>query len=182
MSETAKAWSILNDADLVCSAEEVDRSIVAVAEAISAQYRDRYPVLLCVMNGAIFFCGKLMGLLRFPLTLEYVHATRYGAATNGGQILWRVEPPPAVRDRDVIIVDDILDEGVTLSAIKARVMAAGASSCAVAVLTNKRIGKDKPLRPDFVGLDIPNRFVFGCGLDVSGHWRNLPAIYAVKGK
>jgi hypoxanthine phosphoribosyltransferase len=181
MSEIAKAWSILNDADLVCSAEVVDRSIASVATAISAQYRDRYPMVLCVMNGAIYFCGKLMGLLHFPLTLEYVHATRYGAATDGGQILWRVEPPPGVRGRDVIIVDDILDEGITLGAIKTKVLAAGATSCAVAVLTNKLIGKDKPLHPEFVGLDIPNRFVFGCGLDVSGYWRNLPAIYAVKG-
>ena len=181
MSEIAKAWSILDNADLVCSAEEIDRSIANVATAISAQYRDRHPVLLCVMNGAIYFCGKLIGLLRFPLTLEYVHATRYGAETSGGQILWRVEPPPSVRGRDVIIVDDILDEGITLNAVKARIMALGATSCAVAVLANKLIGKDKPLKADFVGLDIPNRFVFGCGLDVSGHWRNLPAIYAVKG-
>ncbi|MSP97298.1 MAG: hypoxanthine-guanine phosphoribosyltransferase [Betaproteobacteria bacterium] len=181
MSEISKAWSILDDAELVASADEIDRCIVAVADAIALQYRDRYPVLLCVMNGAIYFCGKLMGLLRFPLTLEYVHASRYGAATNGGQIAWRVEPSQSVRGRDVIIVDDILDEGVTLAAIKAKVLAAGATSCAVAVLTNKLIGKDKPLRAEFVGLDIPNRFVFGCGLDVSGHWRNLPAIYAVKG-
>lgn len=181
MSDIAKAWSILESADLVCSAERVEQAIVTVAAVLTEHYRDRFPVVLCVMNGAIFFCGKLMGLLRFPLTLDYVHATRYGDATSGGNVQWRVEPSDTVRNRDVIIVDDILDAGVTLGAIKEKVMASGAATCTIAVLTNKLTGGDKPLRADFVGLDIPDRFVFGCGLDVSGYWRNLPAIYAVKG-
>ncbi len=117
MSDIAKAWSILESADLVCSAERVEQAIVAVAAALTENYRDRFPVVLCVMNGAIFFCGKLMGLLRFPLTVDYVHATRYGDATSGGNVQWRVEPSDTVRNRDVIIVDDILDAGVTLGAI-----------------------------------------------------------------
>ncbi len=181
MSEIAKAWSILDNAELVCSAERVEQGIHAVAAAITERYRERFPVVLCVMTGAIFFCGRLMGLLRFPLTIDYVHATRYGAQTSGGTVHWRVEPPAVVRNREVIIVDDILDQGMTLHAIKEKVMAAGAASCSIAVLTNKLTGQEKPLRADFVGLDIPDRFVFGCGLDVSGSWRNLPAIYAVKG-
>jgi hypoxanthine phosphoribosyltransferase len=181
MSDIAKAWSILESADLVCSAERVEQAIVTVAAALTEHYRDRFPVVLCVMNGAVFFCGKLMGLLRFPLTFDYVHATRYGAGTSGGNVQWRVEPSDVVRNRDVIIIDDILDAGVTLGAIKERVMAAGAATCSIAVLTNKLTGGGKPLRADFIGLDIPDRFVFGCGLDVSGYWRNLPAIYAVKG-
>ena len=181
MSDIAKAWSIFESAELVCPAERVEQAIVTVAAALTERYRDRFPVVLCVMNGAIFFCGKLMGLLRFPLTLDYVHATRYGTGTSGGSVQWRVEPSDVVRNRDVIIVDDILDAGVTLRAIREKVMAAGAATCTIAVLTNKLTGTEKPLRAEFVGLDIPDRFVFGCGLDVSGYWRNLPAIYAVQG-
>lgn len=180
-SEIGKAWKILDDAELVCSAERIEQSIVGVAAAITEQYRDRFPLLLCVMNGAVFFCGKLMPLLRFPLSLDYVHASRYGAKTSGGVVHWRMLPQPIVRDRDVLIVDDILDAGETLREIRHKVLEGGARSCAVAVLTNKLTGKDKPLRADFVAVDIPDRFVFGCGLDVSGYWRNLPAIYAVKG-
>lgn len=176
-----KAWEIFEAADLVCSAERVEQGIVAVAAALTERYRDRFPLLLCVMNGAVFFCGKLIPLLRFPLSLDYVHASRYGAQTDGGAVHWRMLPQPIVRDREVVIVDDILDAGETLREIKEKVLACGARSCAVAVLTNKLTGKDKPLRADFVGVDIPDRFVFGCGLDVSGYWRNLPAIYAVKG-
>lgn len=180
-TEIDKAWEILDGADLVCSAERVEQGIVAVAAAISEDYRERFPLLLCVMNGAVFFCGKLMPLLRFPLSLDYVHASRYGVETSGGAVHWRMLPQPIVRDRDVLIVDDILDAGETLREIKAKVIESGARSCAVAVLSNKLTGNDKPLRADYVGVDIPDRFVFGCGLDVSGYWRNLPAIYAVKG-
>jgi hypoxanthine phosphoribosyltransferase len=181
VSDIAKAWQIFNDAELVCSAERVERGIVELAAQISERYRDRFPVVLCVMNGAVFFCGKLLPLLRFPLTLDYVHASRYGAETAGGQIHWRMLPQPLVRDREVIVVDDILDAGETLQEIKNKVMAAGARSCAIAVLSNKITGRAKPLTPDFVGVEIPDRFVFGCGLDVGGFWRNLPAIYALKG-
>jgi hypoxanthine phosphoribosyltransferase len=181
MHDIDKAWDILAHAELVCSAERVEQSIVDVAARITEAYRDRFPVVLCVMNGAVFFCGKLLPMLRFPLTFDYVHASRYGAQTSGGRIHWRMLPQPVVRDRDVIIVDDILDAGETLRDIKAKVSAAGARSCAVAVLADKRLDRPKPITAEYVGVEIPNRFVFGCGLDVSTYWRNLPAIYAVKG-
>lgn len=181
MSSPQVAWNIFANAELVVSAERVDQSIVAVADAITERYRERFPVILTVMNGAVFFCGKLLPLLRFPLTLDYVHASRYGDATSGGEVKWRMLPQDLVRGRDVIVVDDILDVGETLAAIRRKVLEQGAASCAIAVLANKNVGNSKPVAPDFVGLEIPDRFVFGCGLDVSGFWRNLPAIYAVKG-
>lgn len=180
MKTMEQAWRMLNDADVVCTAEEVERAIGRLADDISARFHDRYPLLLCVMNGALFFCGKLMPLLRFPLTLDYVHASRYGQDIDGRDIRWKVEVPVHVRDRAVLVLDDILDEGVTLAAIKERVLEKGAASCDIAVLTEKRTGRAKPVRADFVGLEVPDRFVFGCGLDAYGLWRNLPAIYALK--
>lgn len=181
MASTERAWSIFHSADLVCSAEQVDQAIVSVAERITARYRDRFPVVLAVMNGAIFFCGRLLPLLPFPLTLDYVHASRYGDETSGGHVTWRTLPPDSVKGRDVIVVDDILDQGETLAAIRAKVLSHGARDCAIAVLANKAYPQPRPIHPEFVGVQIPNRFVFGCGLDVGGFWRNLPAIYAVKG-
>lgn len=175
-----QAWKMLNEADLVASAEAVDEGIRRVADEVSAKFRDRYPLLLCVMNGAIFFCARLLPLLRFPLHLDYCHATRYGEDIDGRQLRWRVEPRESVRGRAVLVLDDILDEGETLAAIKQRVLALGAASCDVAVLVDKQTGKKKPVTPEFVGLTVPNRFVFGCGLDAFGSWRNLPAIYALK--
>ena len=176
-----RAWNILDSAELLCTAEQVEQSIVAMAAQITARYYDRYPVLLPVMNGALFFAGQLISRLRFPLTIDYVHASRYGEATAGGSLTWRVEPSDSIKDRDVLVLDDILDAGETLAAIREKVMIRGARSCAIAVLTDKQHGRSKPVTADFIGLDIPDRFVFGCGLDVGGFWRNLPAIYAVKG-
>ena len=171
---------MLDEAELVCPAAEVDAAIERLAREITARFRDAYPLVLCVMNGALFFCGKLLPLLRFPLHLDYVHASRYGADIDGRAVRWKVEPGDMVKGRAVLVVDDILDAGDTLAAIKSRVLERGAGSCHVAVLTDKLTGKPKPVTPDFVGLHIPDRFVFGCGLDAYGSWRNLPAIYALK--
>jgi hypoxanthine phosphoribosyltransferase len=174
------AWKMLEEAELVCSAEEVERAIERLADEITAEYRDRYPVVLCVMNGGLFFCGQLLPMLRFPLHLDYVHATRYGDDIDGRHVRWRVEPSESVTGRHVLVLDDILDEGNTLAAIKGKVLERDATSCRIAVLTDKVKGKSKPIQADFVGLRIPDRFVFGCGLDAYGSWRNLPAIYALK--
>ena len=180
MLSAEQAWKMLDEAELVCPAEEVDRAIERLATDITARFRDAYPLVLCVMNGALFFCGKLLPLLRFPLHLDYVHASRYGAEIDGRNVRWKVEPGEMVKGRAVLVVDDILDAGDTLAAIKAKVLERGATSCHVAVLTDKLTGRPKPIEPDFVGLRIPDRFVFGCGLDAYGSWRNLPAIYALK--
>ena len=176
-----KAWNILESADLVYDAGEVRAAIQRVAAEISAKLKDRYPLLLSVMGGSVFFTGHLLPLLRFPLDLDYIHASRYGEATSGGRVIWKVEPRENVKDRTVLVLDDILDGGDTLAAIQERVLSRGAAAFCCAVLTDKDIGRKKPITPDFVGLKLPNRYVFGCGMDVSGAWRNLPAIYAVKG-
>jgi hypoxanthine phosphoribosyltransferase len=180
MLTAEQAWKMLEEAELVCPAAEVDAAIDRLAREITARFRDAYPLVLCVMNGALFFGGKLLPLLHFPLHLDYVHASRYGAEIDGRSVRWKVEPGEMVRGRTVLVLDDILDAGDTLAAIKARVLERGASACYVAVLTDKLTGKLKPVTPDFVGLRIPDRFVFGCGLDAYGSWRNLPAIYALK--
>jgi hypoxanthine phosphoribosyltransferase len=176
-----ESWKILESADLLWDETQVREAIARVAAEITAKLRDRYPLLLAVMGGSIFFAGNLLPLLRFPLEFDYVHASRYGKATSGGGIVWKVEPGENVKGRTVLVLDDILDGGDTLAAIRDRVKDLGAASVFSAVLTDKEIGRAKPAVPDFVGLKLPNRYVFGCGMDVSGAWRNLPAIYAVKG-
>jgi hypoxanthine phosphoribosyltransferase len=180
MLSAAEAWKMLDESDLVCTAAEIDRAIERVAGEITAEFRDRYPLVLCVMNGALFFCARLLPLLRFPLHLDYVHASRYGDAIDGRRVRWKVEPDEGVQARHVLVVDDILDEGDTLAAIKAKVLERGAASCKVAVLSDKIKPNRKPIVPDFVGVTIPDRFVFGCGLDAYGLWRNLPAIHALR--
>ncbi len=175
-----EAERILAEADLICSADEVNVALNRVASELNHALAGRNPVVVSVMGGAVIFTGQLLPLLTFPLDFDYVHATRYGAATAGGALQWVVEPRTSVVGRTVLLLDDILDEGITLAAIRQHLLVAGATECITAVFADKAIGRDKPLKADFVGLTLPNRYVFGYGMDVSGAWRNLPAIYAMK--
>ena len=151
-----------------------------MAGEISAALADSFPLVLCVMHGSVIFAGQLLPQLRFPLQLDYVDLTRYGDATRGGAISWRAAPGTAVAGRVVLVLDDILDEGHTLAAIRDKLLAEGASRVCTAVFVEKNIGRAKSFSADFVGVRLPNRYVFGFGMDVSGAWRNLPEIYALK--
>ena len=109
-----------------------------------------------------------------------LHVTRYGDATTGGGLQWKAYPQTSLDGRVVLVLDDVLDEGHTMAAIRDRVLAAGATRFLCAVFAEKELGKPKPIAADFVGLALPDRYVFGCGMDVSGAWRNLSAIHAMK--
>jgi hypoxanthine phosphoribosyltransferase len=176
-----EAWKVFESADLLCDEAEVRAAIARLADEITAELKGSNPLVLAVMGGSIFFAGNLLPLLRFPLELDTIEASRYGKSTSGGRIVWTVEPGDNVKGRTVLVLDDILDGGETLAAIRDRVNLLGAKEFFSAVLTDKDIGRAKPIVPDFIGLKLPNRYVFGCGMDVSEAWRNLPAIYAVKG-
>ena len=177
-----RARDILQQAELLCPEELVQESLHKVARQINTALADTHPLVLSVMGGAVVFTGQLLPLLDFPLDFDYVHVSRYGDLRHGGQMHWKVEPRENVRGRVVLVVDDILDEGHTLAALRQRVMELGAGKFYSAVFADKRHGRAKPIHADFVGMELPDRFVFGYGMDIEGAWRNLPAIYAVKGK
>jgi len=180
MPDREQAWAFLRDSDLVTSAAEVQAAVDRLAAEIERALGKAYPLVLAVMGGAVVFAGQILPKLRFPLDFDYVHASRYGAATRGAGIEWRVRPPEIVKGRAVLVLDDILDHGETMAAIKKGLLELGASSVHCAVLVEKRLNTKKPVTADFVGLQIPDRFVFGCGMDAKGYWRNLPEIRAMK--
>lgn len=183
MTKTVQhARDILQQAELLYSAQQVQDALHKVARQINASLSEAHPLVLSVMGGAVVFSGQLLPLLDFPLDFDYVHVSRYGDARHGGAMHWKVEPRENVRGRVVLLLDDILDEGHTLAALNERVMALGAAKCYSAVFADKQHGRKKPIRADFVGMELPNRFVFGYGMDIEGAWRNLPAIYAVRAK
>lgn len=175
-----KARRALETADLVCPAAVVSETVVRLAREITAALADAFPLVLCVMRGGVVFAGQLLPRLRFPLEFDYLELTRYGNSTRGGEITWKVTPGTAVAGRVVLVVDDILDEGNTLAAIRGRLAAAGAARVLCAVFAEKDTGRPKPVKADFTGVLLPNRYVFGFGMDVHGAWRNLPEIYALK--
>ena len=175
-----EAWRILESADEICSAECVATEVARVAGEITARLQESEPLVLGVMRGSVIFAGQLLPLLRFPLHFDYLDVTRYGNRTTGGEITWKVSPGTAVEGRTVLVLDDILDEGHTLAAIRKNLIEAGAKEFYSAVFAQKDTGRAKPIAADFVGLTVPNRYVFGFGMDVHGAWRNLPAIYAMR--
>ncbi|MEW5789784.1 MAG: hypoxanthine-guanine phosphoribosyltransferase [Pseudomonadota bacterium] len=174
------AWAILNNADLIVSATQVERALDRLAGQIGDALADRLPVALCIMGGAVVFAGKLLPRLEFPLEFDYLHATRYRDGTRGGEIEWAVLPRKDLAGRCVLLMDDILDEGHTLAAAKSKLLELGAAEVRIAVLADKAIGRKKPVQADFVGLTLPDRYVLGMGMDAYGLWRNLPGIYAMK--
>ncbi|HEY4374369.1 MAG TPA: hypoxanthine-guanine phosphoribosyltransferase [Burkholderiales bacterium] len=175
-----EAAKMLAEADLLVSPAECSAATARVAQEIKAKMGRDFPLVLAVMGGAVVFAGQLLPLLDFPLEFDYVHVSRYGDRLSGGKLHWRVEPKESVQGRAVLVIDDILDEGETMAAIHKRVLELGAAACYSAVFCEKLLGKPKPARPDFLGITVPNRYVFGYGMDAAGLWRNLPAIYALK--
>lgn len=180
MLDKNQAWQVLREADLVCSEQEVGRAVERVAAEVTARLADANPLVLSVMGGAVVFTGRLLPLLYFPLELDYLHVTRYDGKTRGSEVRWKAGPRTDIRGRTLLVVDDILDEGDTLAAVRERLLADGAAAFFSAVFADKDIGRAKPIRADFVGVRVPDRYVFGFGMDVNEYWRNLPAIYAVK--
>ncbi len=177
-----QAQQLLDNAECVASADTVQAVINRLADEIAGRLAADLPLVLAVMGGAVVFAGQLLPRLNFPLEFDYLHVTRYRGNTSGGEVEWRVLPGQNVAGRSVLVLDDILDEGETLAAIRDKLHDMGAARVWSAVLTNKDNGLIKPIQADFVGLDVPNRYVFGCGMDAYGLWRNLPAIYALKDK
>ncbi|RMH85474.1 hypoxanthine-guanine phosphoribosyltransferase [Pseudomonas sp. AOB-7] len=182
-ADLAHIRQVMAEADCLFTEAEVEAAIDRVAAQINADLAERNPVVFCVMNGGLIFSGKLLPKLAFPLEASYLHATRYRNETSGGELFWKAKPEVSFIDRDVLIIDDILDEGHTLGAIIDFCRHAGARAVHTAVLIDKE--HQRKARPDlkanYVGLHCIDRYIFGYGMDYKGYWRNAAGIYAVKG-
>ncbi len=167
------------NSDEIYSAADVSVAIDKLALEITEALSESNLIVMSVMGGAVVFTGQLLPQLNFPLEFDYVQANRYHG-TSGHNLVWRVEPSDKINGRVVLLLDDILDERITLAEIKAKCLAMGAKQVLVAVLSEKILDQAKPIKADFVGLKLPNRYVFGCGMDAYGWWRNLPCIRALR--
>jgi hypoxanthine phosphoribosyltransferase len=171
--------AVAGKAELLVSGAEMERALDRLAERVAAELADKDPVVLCVLNGAIVAVGRLLPRLKFPLRLDCVHATRYRGATSGGCLEWFQRPAAAVRGQHVLVVDDILDEGITLDAIAKACREDGAESVRSAVLVEKERAHACGFNADFVGVRLPDRYLYGYGLDYKGYFRNADGVYAV---
>jgi hypoxanthine phosphoribosyltransferase len=171
---------MLDNADVLYDEQAVEAALDNMAADINSKLADSTPLVLCVMNGGIVISGKLLTRLTMPLNVDAINASRYRNQTFGGGIEWILKPRASLQDRTVLIIDDIFDEGITLAAIYEYCIEQGARAVYSAVLIDKNIGRDKPIKADFVGLTTENRYLFGYGMDYKGYCRNAAGIYACK--
>ena len=171
--------AIISSAKLLVAPESVIECIDKLALELTKVYQGKNPVCLVLMNGGLVFAGQLLPKLSFLMHVEYCHPTRYGEGISGGEINWKVSPPESIKQRDVLILDDIYDEGHTLASTIQKCKTIGAKSVGVAVLVSKKHDRKIPLDAStiYCGFEIPDKFVFGYGLDYKGYFRNCNCIY-----
>lgn len=172
---------VFSKATCLHSKAEIDSALDHMATAISYRLAHTNPVFLCVVVGGIVALGNLLPRLDFPLEVDYVHATRYNNSTRGSELVWKSYPDVDLTNRTVVIVDDILDGGITLNEILKYCQENGAKEVYSAVLVDKasaRLPSGLPTA-DFCGLTVENHYVFGFGMDYKGYLRNAPGIYVV---
>jgi hypoxanthine phosphoribosyltransferase len=172
--------AVLAKADLLYNMEEIDAALAQLAEKLTADYADKNPLMLTVMNGAVMTAGYLLPKLKFKLEIDYIHASRYGDKIIGGDLNWHSQPTIALKNRHIVLIEDIYDEGITLNALRQFCIEAGAASVRCVALVDKLHNNKTGTVPEYIGLTVADRYVFGFGMDVEGYWRNLPAIYAMK--
>jgi hypoxanthine phosphoribosyltransferase len=171
------------DADEILSQSEVAVGLDSLATHLQPLIETSECVLLGILNGGMFPLVHLAERLHGDFVLDYCHATRYAGGTEGQVLEWLEQPHVDVANRTVIVVDDIFDAGTTLRAVAEHCRQAGAAQVHTAVMLVKDRERDADIPlPDYVtGLTVPDRYVFGCGMDFYGRWRHLTAVYALRG-
>ena len=164
---------LISESSLIYSNKKISDAISNIADNCNSILSDQEVTILPVMNGALIFSGQLIPKL--------IHTSRY--LNNEGQktVNWIYEPNlDLIKNKTVLVIDDILDEGITLNNIKKKLIEIGAKQVLIAVLFDKKIDKIKSIKPDFFGLEVPDAYVYGFGLDFKGIGRNIPHLYAHK--
>ncbi len=172
----------LQKSDQLFTHAQLSTAIARMAGEIDASYAGvDTPLFVTVMNGGLMLGGVLALQCKSGFQFDYVHATRYRGATQGAGLEWVARPRASMQGRDVLIVDDILDEGRTLAPVKQWCLDQGASRVQIAVLCEKQHDRRVPgIRAEFVGVSVPDRYVYGFGMDYYELGRNLDGIYALR--
>jgi len=185
---------ILEASELLIDRPVLDAAIARIADQIARDYigdapaghpgGSAVPVFLTVMHGGLPFAGQLaleLGTRGLDLQFDYLHATRYRGQNQGGELVWKHRPATPLYGRRVLLADDILDEGHTLEEVRRWCLEQGATDVRIATLAVKDHDRCvEGVRADYVGVSVPDRYVFGFGMDYHEQGRNLPAIHALK--
>ena len=171
--------AILSRSQLIYTHEEIVSAIDLLAGKLNKKFNNKKVLILPVLTGAIPFIGMLLPRLSFAVEVNYFHVSRYQSNVGTNQIKITHQPnPESVLNQEVLIVDDILDEGITLKLINEQLITMKPKSITNVVLFEKRLDIKKEISANYVGLDVPHAYVFGFGLDFNGAGRNIPDLYA----
>lgn len=180
MSAQHPLSAALARAELVHDRTVLEAAIARMGAQLTRVLDGERALFLTVLHGGLIFAGPLALSIGCDLQFDYVHATRYRGGTQGAELQWLRKPAIPMRERSVILVDDILDEGHTLAGLRDACLAEGTKRVLIAVLCEKRHGRRVPgLTADVIGVQVPDRYVFGYGMDYYEQGRNLPGIYAL---
>lgn len=180
MNKSEEIERVIAEADCLFRESEIEATLDRMAAEITMLVGDKTPLLISVLNGGIIPTAMLALRLRFPLEMDSIKAGRYQGETSGSEIRWLLKPTIPLRGRTVLIIDDVLDEGITLAEIRKYCLEEGAEAVYTAVVVDKKLNKEKPCRADFIGVEAENRYLFGFGMDYKSFLRNWPGIFACK--
>ena len=164
----------------IASETDVSTALQRIASEATVVLAQENPIVLAVMQGGVFTAVELCRRFDFPHEFDFIHVTRYEQSLTGGKLSWRAFPNLELSGRTVLLVDDILDQGATLAALYQELIRSGVSQLYSAVLVSKNLeNPGKRINVDFVGMEVEDVYVFGCGMDYKGYWRGLRSLYSV---
>lgn len=158
---------------------EIQAAVKHVGEAINRDMPDANPLFICVLNGAFMFAGDLMKTVNFPCEITFVKLSSYEGLVTTGSVKEVIGLNESVVGRNIVVVEDIVDTGITMEKIISSLQAKGAKSIKVATFLQKPEALQRDIQVDYVAMKIPNQFIVGYGLDYDGYGRNLKEIYTV---
>ena len=171
----------LRNSECLISSIEVAAAYERLAAQLNLHYAGLNPIVMVVMNGGLIPAGQLLTHLTFYHRMHYIHATRYRDNEGTNELDWKYKPDVSIEGEHVLLIDDIFDEGITLKTVVEELSKEKPLSLESCVLLNKQHDrKVEDFDVDFVGINVADRYVYGCGMDFHGYLRHLPGIYAIK--
>ena len=167
---------------LLFTKDEIAAAVSRLAEEISRDYRDKHPILIAVLKGSFMFLADLVRQLNFPLEIEFVRLSSYGEGTeSSGKVEMEPGAPAHIRDRHVLVIEDIIDTGLTAAFLLEHLRRKKPASLKLCTLTDKPARRKVKVNIEYLGLTVPDKFIVGYGIDYDERYRHLPEIYFLKG-
>ncbi len=171
----------MNEKTLVISQQQIKQRVTALGKQLTTDYTGKKPIFLCVLNGAFIFAADLCRAVDLDMEIDFIRVASYGDSMHSSGTIRLIKPPELdLRNRDIILVEDIVDSGRTLAWLSKHFAESGASSVAICTLIDKTERREVEVSVDYAGFPLNKGFLVGYGLDYAERFRNLPEIYTLE--